>query len=771
MRFAATLLIVPVVLIAPARGQITAERVRESIAGGVTYLKSQQNPERGNWSEHVGYPGGVTSLCTLALVNCGESPESPAIQAALRYLRSIGNPGMTYATSLQTMVFCAAAPEQDRLLIRRNAEWLQEAQIKSGPNAGAWGYNLNKGDGDNSNTQFALLALHEASRVGVEVDEGVWQRSLEYWLSLRRVDGSWTYNRAAHLDGTSSSGSMTCAGISSLIICSNQLSEGDARLAGDHVECCGQQRNEYIEGSLAWLGRKFTVESNPGGLGYQLYYLYGMERVGRLTGQRFFTGASGRHDWFRLGAEVLVRKQDKFSHFWRNPGHAEDNPHIATSLALLFLSKGRRPVVISRLQYGVGDEWNQHRGALQNLTRHVEKAWQRELTWQTIDVKLARVEDLMQTPVLFISGRNDLDLSAAQIDNLREYVNQGGFIFAESCCGGAGFDISFKALVKELFPNSALRPLPPEHPIWFAQKRVDPKYFRGLYGVEACCRTSIVYCPDDLSCYWELAREARLAKYSAEVKNRVAACVNTGINVLAYATNRRLKEKLEEQRIAKSSSADLPTRGVLWVPKLTHGGGSDDAPNALQNLLNLFREQTELRTRQHDSLAATAANLAEFPILFTHGRRDFEWSPGERQALAHYLRRGGFLFADAICASPQFANAFRRECQKMFPESEFVRLPTEHDLFTTRYRGYDVARVRLRDPQARVDAANPLEVRVDEAAPLLEGLKVDGRIAVILSPYDLSCGLENAASLECKGYLPEDAARLGVNILLFGLQQ
>jgi hypothetical protein len=42
---------------------------------------------------------------------------------------------------------------------------------------------------------------------------------------------------------------------------------------------------------------------------------------------------------------------------------------------------------------------------------------------------------------------------------------------------------------------------------------------------------------------------------------------------------------------------------------------------------------------------------------------------------------------------------------------------------------------------------------------------------VILSPYDISCALEKGASLECKGYVAEDAARLGANVILYALQQ
>jgi hypothetical protein len=53
----------------------------------------------------------------------------------------------------------------------------------------------------------------------------------------------------------------------------------------------------------------------------------------------------------------------------------------------------------------------------------------------------------------------------------------------------------------------------------------------------------------------------------------------------------------------------------------------------------------------------------------------------------------------------------------------------------------------------------------------LEAVEIDGRLAVVFSPYDISCALENHASLDCKGYITEDAAALGTNIILFALQQ
>jgi len=121
------------------QAEITPDEVRDAIRRGVRYLTAQQSV-RGGWSERPGQPGGVSALCTLAMLESGEPVDSPAIQKALAYLRSLGEPAATYTTALQTMVFCAADPKQNLLLIRRNAEWLAKAQIVGNERSGAWTY-------------------------------------------------------------------------------------------------------------------------------------------------------------------------------------------------------------------------------------------------------------------------------------------------------------------------------------------------------------------------------------------------------------------------------------------------------------------------------------------------------------------------------------------------------------------------------------------------------------------------------------------------------
>jgi hypothetical protein len=106
----------------------------------------------------------------------------------------------------------------------------------------------------------------------------------------------------------------------------------------------------------------------------------------------------------------------------------------------------------------------------------------------------------------------------------------------------------------------------------------------------------------------------------------------------------------------------------------------------------------------------------------------------------------------------------------MFPGQSLSRIPPEHPIFTRTYRGFDLPKVTLRDPQLRT-GDDPLRANLSPVSPVLEGLTIDDRLVVIFSPFDISCAMESGASLECKGYIKEDAARLAVNVILFALQQ
>ncbi|HEY2838175.1 MAG TPA: DUF4159 domain-containing protein, partial [Pirellulales bacterium] len=620
---------------ATLRAEVTAEQVRKSIERGAAYLWREQRPD-GAWPDYLQYTGGKTALCTLALLNAGVPVEDPRIQRALERLRAIP-PTNTYTVAVQTMVFSIAEPKKDTLLILRNVKWLEKTQKKHG----GWNYGpagstpVEMGEGDNSNSQFAVLALHEAQRVGVAVDAQVWRNAYKYWTRAQNADGSWGYQ--PNSPGT---GSMTCAGLGAVAMALDILEEGDATVEGNQVSCCGQQRNrDPIERAFRWLGKNFSVRSNPARPNaFVLYYLYGLERTGRLTHQRFI----GDHDWYREGAEWLVKEQDDLSGFWKGAGIGESNPHVGTCFALLFLSKGRRPVVVAKLKHLPRDDWNHHRHDLANLVAYAETKWQRDLTWQIIDVDAASTDDLMEASVLYLNGEMAPELTDDDIKNLREFVNRGGFLFADAVCSGEDFDRGFREIAERMFPEPEhkLHLLPPEHPIWSAEERIDPKYVRPLWGIEVGCRTSVIYCPENLSCYWELARPFRTKKYGGEVEGAIEAARRLGVNVLAYATNREPKFRLEGTPILAGARQDSFERARLTIANIKHNGGWNAAPMALPNLLGHLSGELGMRT------GADVANLAldneplfEFPVIFMHGRNDFTLSDLERKRLRLYIER------------------------------------------------------------------------------------------------------------------------------------
>ena len=764
---------------------ITPQQVRKAIDDGVAFLKRSQRKADGSWGEYQTQAGGMTALVTLALLTAGTPVDDPAIEAALRYLERI-HPKTTYATALQTLVFCHAKPKQYLARIKENVVNLERWQIKDGPFSGAWSYP--GAGGDNSNSQFALLALHEAERVGVSVRHETWARAKTYWEEGQNFDGSWGYH--SHTEGT---GSMTCAGIAALIICADKFMQPNARVNGDQIECCLKNEaaeSDRIQRAAVWLGNNFSVTTNPGSPGqlWLLYYLYGLERVGRLTNQRFFySGKHEAHDWYREGSEFLVRRYDPLKSYWVGVGHAEMDPVVGTSFALLFLAKGRRPVLMAKAQHSVEGDWNAHRSDVDNMTRYVESQWKRDLTWQTVDLFKASVEDLLQSPVLFFSGNlNPLPADAAAKKSLalklRDYLDRGGFLFAEANCGGTGFDKGFRELMTLVFPEKeySLRLLDPDHPIWRAEEQVSAEQMRTLLGVDFGCRTSVVYAPPEpaanprpsLSCLWELSRPGREQNYSRKVRDEIDGGLAIGINVLAYATNREVEGKEEQfRRIAKRpADASEMERGKLRVAKLRHPGGCNAAPRALANLLEAAEQSLKIPSDEETPLIdITDERLYDYPIVFMHGRNAFRFTEVERKRLKTYVDRGGVIFADAICTSTAFGETFRREMAAIFPEQKLQRIPADDPLLTAAYGGFDLKKVQRREPSRATEG--PITTVTRDVPPDLEGINIDGRWVVIFSQYDISCALEKRDSMECRGYTRKDAARIGLNILLYALQQ
>ena len=441
---------------------------------------------------------------TLALLAAGEKPDSPAVRKALDRLRKLRPEDLnsTYAIGLQTMVLAAADPERDRLRIAANVDWLERSQITPEDPVywpGSWTYTAFKRGkhGDNSNSHYALLALHAAAEAGLRVRPEVWALARQYWEGSQRQDGGFTYTP----DSPASSASMTCAGISALAITRYHMRrQPQETLKEATVSNCGGGRTDRnLQGGIDWLSRNFAVDQNlPTGKVWLFYYLRDLELAGGSAGVRFF----GPNDWYRLGAEALVEAQDKLGGFWSG-ALLERDPIISTSFALLFLADGRTPVLINKLDHRPAGDWNNDPDDVRNLVAIVSRDWKTRMTWQVADARNASVADLLRAPILFINGHRAPELRTFGKTRLREYVERGGVILGEACCGREAFDKEFRAMLEEVFPSEQerLRPLPANHPLWRARHSLSPET-HPLEGIERGGRTVVIYSPKDLSCFW-----------------------------------------------------------------------------------------------------------------------------------------------------------------------------------------------------------------------------------------------------------------------------
>jgi len=721
-----------------AQDDVTPQQVEDAIEKGIKALKAMQDRNGVYPNDHM--VGGNTALATLALLSCDLPPEDPAIAAGIGVLRDLP-PRDTYVVALQTMCFQLHNSKKNFNLIQRNAEWL----IRAASPTGGWSYgHQSRGGFDNSNTQYAILGLHAAQEAGVKIQPEFWERCRRHWVSTESEVGSWGYTTSG------ASRSMTVAGVSSLVITQQHLPTVKARtVEGKRIECGGPREDIPLKKGIEWLGRNVANRDRlvgQGGESYFFYYLYGLERAGRLTGRRFF----GNADWYRRGAAYLVAKQQPDGS-WESSGLVSRRLWD-TSFALLFLSKGRIPILINKLQFGDKDDWNNAPNNVRNLTRFVSDVWKKPLNWQIVEAQYARGEDFLQAPILHLSGTEPPRFNDRELTALREFVEQGGTIVGDANCSTAGFDQGFRDLCQKLFPapEQKLQPIEPNHAVWTSLFELQPSW--PLEGVNVGCRTAIFFSPEDLSCHWEYWRRDEVGSLPA---------LRLGANIVAYATGpEQLQDKLVKRQVLRAFGEDKIRRGFLEIAKIKHNGDWNIAPNAVRNLMTSLKDivKVDVVGRQRE-LSLEDPNVTNYPLLYMHGRTRFVLSDEERRTLAEFLTTNGVLFADACCGSEAFDRAFRELMKQTFPGAPLRPIPPDHELFTDRI-GYDIRKLPVNFP-------TPGTI----AAPALEGIEIDGRLVVIYSKYDVGCALEKQAGKDCKGYTHESATKLATNVVLYTLKQ
>jgi hypothetical protein len=156
------------------------------------------------------------------------------------------------------------------------------------------------------------------------------------------------------------------------------------------------------------------------------------------------------------------------------------------------------------------------------------------------------------------------------------------------------------------------------------------------------------------------------------------------------------------------------------------------------------------------ALANFSGDPAQMPVLFISGTRTLRLSGEQLAQLRAYVMRGGMLVFDSVAGSPWFYDSVKAAIAATFPEDRLRTVPADHPLY---HIAADVDKVRF--PRNH-----------DGATPLLEGVYIGSRVAVLLSKYGLGCGLDDreVPMLPQAVYYDVDSAnRIGVNIVAYAL--
>lgn len=378
-------------LCAPVHGAEASldDRVDAAIQKGVNFLLREIQGK--GWFQGGNYPNGRIAIQVYALAKCDVSPRHPTLLEGLNRLGSIrfaGDPldkrvdRDTYTVSIYLMGLDAAIEQLEvenviggdsassgtgilRNRMRDATAWL--LRIRARGRGGAWGYPALKNPGmdywDNSNTQFAVLGLGVAAKREIPIPASVWQAVAEHFVKQQQKSGPEVKDRVVYEARPGRTGSenpfgtgsvrargwgyhdkrpnvtmsMTCAGVSSLLLAWNHLEKAQKR---DSDSSEGTLRS--IRDGLGWLVKNFSLPEER-----EYYTLYSLEKVGDIGGIKRF----GKHDWYVEGAKKLLSQQ-RGDGRWQVGNEDPNTVRVRTCFALLFLRRAtdvlfsQRPLLV-----------------------------------------------------------------------------------------------------------------------------------------------------------------------------------------------------------------------------------------------------------------------------------------------------------------------------------------------------------------------------------------------------------------------------------------
>ena len=685
------------------------------------------------------HPGGETALVLYTLLHVGQSMDDPRLRwnsTDLAPVVKIVNdmPALTNYLACFKALGLSLTPV--RAETKRALSECRETILRCTKPDGSVTYDpnylyKNPRSWDNSNAQYALLALWALDDVGVEIPLEVWRRADGYWRGNQKVDGGWPYDTKWR---PNSNAPMDAAGLASLYITLDETIPSYA------VPPLTPRQDAPMAAALAKVTTEFTPQSND------YYYLYCCERVGLASGLKFFNEVN----WYTRAAESITAAQGgdgRWTGMFVDKNLGGENPIVCTCYALLILARGRNPVMFNKLEYGDKDSrWNARPRDDAYLTHWMSKQFEKPLNWQVVNTKV-NAEEWFDAPILLITGSQDPKFTDADIAKLKTFVEAGGTIFSTA----DGADKEFTEAIKKKYAPALvdrkyeMQDLLPTDPLFDAQLWTKIASPPPMMGLSNGVRQLWIHSTVDMGASWQNRKVATQEHFFIPA------------NLQRYATGKgSLRNKLQSIIVPPATEG---SNRSLTLARLDYAGNPDPEPGAWRRFAKLAAY------RFHTTLTVTTVKIADldpakYPIVHMTGTTSFTLTDDEIAALKKYINGGGLLFADSAGGSAKFAAAFTELAAKLVPDKPLAAIPANDRL----YNGSIDESIQLDDADYRKFT---VATRGRSSTLRLQAATRDGRHMIIFSEDDVTSGLLGTDTWGISGYTPDYACSLARNILLY----
>ena len=744
-----TALLMPHVAGAQVSGTpVSDEQLLGAMKKGVDYLLTHRNGdnyEAGSGKcDFADLSGAPTSAVLYALGQVRESledprltPTSPDLVPVIKYVSNV-NPVATYTASYQLMALSSyykTRPEVHPACARAVA-FLEKTMHRDG----SYAYSpidskqILRGWYDNSNSQIAVLAMWHAEENGIEISQKYWQVVDQHWRTAQDASGGWCYAPFTGIDPRwkKIAPTMSAAGLASLYITSDRLA----------TEVLLEPKvDKPLANGLAWVNEHYEPSIKLD----NLYYLYSVERVGLASGRKFF----GNKPWFAITAADLLKTQQGDGS-WTS-GLDGQSPAIDTAFALLVLARGCNPIMFNKLEYpshktGAVSRWDARPRDDAHLTRWMSREFEKPLNWQIVNLQVSP-EEWLDAPILLITGSVDPEFTDADLGKIKAFVQAGGTIFSTSDGRSQSFTKAMQHDAALIVDNKyEMRELPKEHQLFTMDTARKINGLR-IFGMSNGVREVWLHCPDDFGEAWQRNGFARSAAW------------NFPANLCLYCTGKSgFRQKLRSLVVGPATA---PARHQIALARLDYQANADPEPAAWPRLVKLaardFATQVKLTTVKIDAVDPHAT-----PVAHLTGTGHVTFTAGQQAKLKAFIDGGGTLLVDAAGGNEEFAGSAAPMLMGLYPSAQMVTIPLEDELYSG----------KVPDTQA-IDEVKYRRYYVMEKGrarkPQIQGIKLNGRWAVLYSSEDLTSGLLGTNTWGNLGYAPDSAEALVRNMLLYAV--